>query len=286
MNISVLIKRHSVLVYYFLVFFLSWGSLLLVMGVGGIWGTTTISEDIMPLLYVGMLLGPTVAGLVMMGLTRGRSGFRELFSRLRHFRVSIKWYLIAVLTAPTIVAGVLLLLSRFSPQYIPIIFSSNDKLSIVISGLMAGALVGIFEELGWTGFVIPRLRERYSVLNTGLIVGVVWGLWHMPLFLASARASQEIAPLITLAVMLFTFLPAYRVLMVWVYDRTKSLFVAMVMHFGQTATVLIFATPAGDVPIAVSNTVYSAFLWVIIAIVFIINHRFLNKKRLSIHKLK
>lgn len=273
MSISVLIKRHPVLVYYFLVFFLSWGSLLLVMGTGGIWGTVDIPLERIPFLYVGMLLGPFVAGLMMTALTRGRSGFRELLSRLRHFRVGIKWYLIAVLTAPTIVAGVLFLLSQFSIQYVPVIFSSDDWVSLVISGLVAGALVGIFEEIGWTGFVIPRLRERYSMLITGLIVGFVWGLWHLPLFLASARASQEIAPLITLAVMLFTFLPAFRVLMVWVYDRTKSLFVAIVMHFGQTATALILATPENDVTTVVVNIIYSVVLWAVVVAILLMKRK-------------
>ena len=42
---------------------------------------------------------------------------------------------------------------------------------------MAGLMVGIFEELGWTGFAIPRLRLRYNVFTTGIIVGLVWGAW-------------------------------------------------------------------------------------------------------------
>ncbi len=266
------IKKHSVLVYFVLTLIISWGSLLLVMGIGGILGTVTVPEERIPLLYVGMLLGPTTAGLVMTGLTRGRLGFRDLFSKLRHWRVNIRWYLIATLTAPGLVAGALVVLSRFSSLYVPGILTSSDKTSLVISGLFAGVLVGIFEELGWTGFAIPKLRLKYGILATGLIVGFVWGLWHMPLFIASARTSQEVAPLIKLSVLLFSFLPAFRVLMVWVYDRTKSLLVAMIMHMSQTATTLIFAIPEGDTVAVVSNITYCGFLCLFIMVALKLNH--------------
>lgn len=277
MGVLALIKKHSVLFYFVLTLLISWGSLLLIMGMGGILGTTQIPEERMPLLYIGMLLGPTTAGLVMTGLTQGRPGFRELFLRLRHWRVNIKWYLTAILVTPVLVTGVLFLMSQLSSGnasgYIPGFLTSNDKISLLVSGLMAGVMVGIFEELGWTGFAIPRLRLTRSVLVTGLIVGLVWGLWHMPLFIASARASQELAPLIKLLVLLFSFLPVYRVLMVWVYERTQSLLVAMIMHMGQTATTLVLAIPESDIPTVISNIVYSAFLWIIVAAVFILNHK-------------
>ena len=55
-------------------------------------------------------------------------------------------------------------------------------MSLLLIGLVVGLVTGIFEELGWTGFAIPRLRLRYGVLTTGLIVGVLWGAWHFLIF--------------------------------------------------------------------------------------------------------
>ena len=265
------IKRHAVLIYFVLTLFISWGGLLMIMGPGGMLGTAAVPAERMPFLYVAMLLGPTIAGLLMTGLVYGRAGFGELLSRLRRWRVGAGWYWIAILTAPGLVAVALLLLSLFSPAFVPGIVTSADKVTLLVSGLMAGILVGVFEELGWTGFAIPRLRLRYGVLATGLIVGLVWGLWHMPLFTASARASQSISPLLSLAVMLFSFLPAFRVLMVWVYDRTGSLLVAALMHASQTATTLIFAIAATDVQAVIFNLVYTAGLWMFIAVVALAN---------------
>src|SRR4030067_33659 len=68
-------------------------------------------------------------------------------------------------------------LSLPSPVFLPGIFVSDDKASLLLSGITAGIMVGIFEELGWTGFAIPTLRLRYGVLTTGLIVGFLWGAW-------------------------------------------------------------------------------------------------------------
>src|SRR5205823_8022397 len=105
----------------------------------------------------------------------------------------------------------------------------DDTASLLLAGVAAGLLVGIFEELGWTGFAIPGLRLRHGVLATGLSVGVVWGAWHVLAFWEGDTLSGAL-PLALLLARLFAWLPAYRVLMVRVYDRTGSLLVAMLMH--------------------------------------------------------
>ncbi|HLO27759.1 MAG TPA: CPBP family intramembrane glutamic endopeptidase [Anaerolineales bacterium] len=284
-TIQAFIKRHSVLLYFVLTLLISWGGLLIIMGPGGMLGVAAVSAERMPFLYLAMLLGPTIAGLFMTGLVYRRAGFSELLSRLRRWRIGAGWYLIAVLTAPGLMAGTLLLLSQFSPAFVPGIVTSSDKVTLLVSGLVAGILVGIFEELGWTGFAIPRLRLHYGVLATSLIVGFVWGLWHMPLFTESARASQSVSPLISLAVLLFSHLPAFRVLLVWVYDRTGSLLVAMLMHVSQTATTLIFAIPATDIQAVLCNLVYTAALWTFVAVVGIVNRGHLEGKSVEFGRI-
>jgi CAAX protease family protein len=256
------VKQHGVALYFCLTLLVSWLALLLIMGLDAMLGRTEVAAEMMPLLILGMLLGPAIAGLMMTGLVHGRAGYRELLARLRHWRVGAGWYVLAVLAAPVLVALALLLLSSFSPGYVPGFPTSSDRLGLLIGGITAGVLVGIFEELGWTGFAIPQLRLSHGLVATGLIVGLVWGLWHMPLFVASALASQRIPPALVLAVQLFTFLPAFRVLMVWVYDRTLSLPVAMLLHAGQTATTFIFAIAATEVETVVSDLVYALLLCV------------------------
>ena len=193
-----------------------------------------------------MLAGPSVAGLLLTGLVDGRAGFRELLSRLLRWRVGARWYAVALLTAPLLMTAIPFALSLISPVFLPGIVTTDDKASLLLVGIVAGLLVGFFEELGWTGFAVPRLRLRYGVLATGLIVGLLWGAWH---FLVTSGSSGSSSGALSLALSCpcssSPVLPAYRVLMVWVYDRTESLLVAMLMHASLTASTLILQ-PAGD----------------------------------------
>ena len=112
-----------------------------------------------------MLAGPSVAGILLTGLVSGKAGLRELLSRLLKWRVGARWYAVALLTAPLLVTAVLLALSLISPVFLPAIVTTDDKAALLLSGIAAGLAGGFFEELGWTGFAIPRLRRRYGVLG-------------------------------------------------------------------------------------------------------------------------
>jgi len=265
------IKSHRVLAYYALTFAISWGAALMVMGPGGILGTEEVPETLMTFVYVAMLLGPSVAGLSLTSLVDGRAGFRQLISRSCIRRVGAGWYAVAFLTAPLLMGGALFALSLTSPAFVPTIFAADDKVSLLVSSIVAAIMVGIFEELGWTGFAIPRLRLLYNVLVTGLIVGFFWGLWHLPLFLGSARFSGSVPPALYVAVLLFSILPAFRILMVWIYDRTGSLLVVMLMHVSLTASTLILQPQVTGVQAMTFNLVLTAALWVIVAVVAVAN---------------
>jgi hypothetical protein len=137
-------------------------------------------------------------------------------------------------------------------------------------------MAGIFEELGWTGFAIPRLRLCYSIVTTGLIVGLLWGTWHLLVnFWSSGSPSGELSLALLLHSLIFSLgiLPPYRVLMVWVYDRTGgSLLLAMLMHFSLTASNVIFAPQTIEgLTGFIWSLVLAAALWVVIAAVAVAN---------------
>lgn len=237
--------------YFALTFAISWGGVLLVVGVapGGGSGTTWQSDPRLPFMGLTMLAGPSVASIGLTGILDGRAGLRRLLTRLTRWRVGARWYAVALLTAPLLFTAVSLALSLISPEFLPIIFTSGDKAALLLSGIAAAIAVGILEELGWTGFAVPRLRLRYGVLTTGLAVGVPWGAWHVLTngVWASGFTSGGLSPAIFLPAFVLTLLagqlPAYRVLMVWVYDRTGgSLPVAMLMHASLSASTFILGT--------------------------------------------
>lgn len=166
-----------------------------------------------------MLAGPSIACILLTGLVSGRAGFRELLSRLRQWRVGIRWYLVALLATPLLALLTLLVPLPFSPVYLPGIIAAGDKVIVLLTGLFTGLAVAFFEELGWTGFATPRMRERRGVLVSGLIIGLVWGMWHFILaFWASGTPAGGFSWALFLPWIPYNigFLPVYRVLMGWV----------------------------------------------------------------------
>src|SRR5437763_5521290 len=99
-TIKSFIKLHPVLTYYVLTFAISWGGMLLVGGRGLFAGTNWQTDPLFQLAVLALLVGPPIAGLLLTGLVDGRAGDRELLSRLLHWRVDIRWYAVALLTAP------------------------------------------------------------------------------------------------------------------------------------------------------------------------------------------
>jgi membrane protease YdiL (CAAX protease family) len=273
-TIRAFVERRSVATYFLLVFVISWGGVLMVVGPGGIPAANQEQLDtLFPIAILAMVAGPSVAGILMTGLLHGRAGLREFGSRLLEWRVGARWYVVALLAAPLLFAAVSFALSLFSPEFLPGILTTDDKASVLLMGIFAGLMAGIFEELGWTGFATPTLlRLRYGVLGTGLIVGLPWAVWHLLVaFWASGAISGEFA-LASYLLDPFLFLVAFRVLMVWVYDRTSSLLVAgILMHVSLTASTLILGAGLVGVPLFAFDFVWAAVLWAAIATVAMAN---------------
>jgi membrane protease YdiL (CAAX protease family) len=258
------IKRQPVLWYYIFVFAISWGGILLALGPGGFLGITATPET---QLMVGgpiSLLGPSISGILMTAILYGRAGLRQLLGRLGKWRVGAGWYAFALLLPPVLFTAAVLAIGRT-----PAIVTATDKMTMLIDGLISGLVVAFFEELGWTGFATPELRKRFGVVATGLIMGVLWGVWHFPLFAASAWASTSPPPALMLLVMLFSFLIPFRILMVWLYEHTRSLLLPMLMHLPIVAATVVLAPPAqSTAEIAAQNLTFTAALWTVAAVIY------------------
>src|SRR5215213_11768608 len=184
-TIKAFVERHPLLSFYALAFAITWSGLIMVVGgPSEILGTPQLLGKRFALVMLAWLAGPSVASILLTGLVHGRAGFRDLFARMTRWRVGARWYAVAILTAPLLSLAVLFALSLSSPEYLPTILTTSDKGALLLLGIVGTFVGGIFEELGWTGFATPTLlsRMRYGVLGTGLIVGVLWGVAHFPLY--------------------------------------------------------------------------------------------------------
>ena len=280
MNIKNFIEQHALLSYFIITFFISWGSVILILGPSRIIGTPQEREDLLYILVFPLLLGPTIASLTLTTILYDKSGLKKLGSRLTTWKVKPQWYLIALLLAPILGFSTLMLLLSTSEVYRPAILTTDNKIALIIVAFIIGLSAGIFEETGWTGFAIPELRKHYDVFTSGLILGFMWGIWH---YIQAIWGSGNDAGTFTMSLFLplITFyvavLPAYRIIMVWVYEHTKSLLIAMIMHASLTGNVIyMLLSPdlsADRMALLTWYLVFALPLWLIVGFLIVIERR-------------
>jgi membrane protease YdiL (CAAX protease family) len=199
------VKKHRLIAFFVLAYLLTW------------WIYPVLKVS--PLLGIFGLFGPALAAIIVAAVTEGKSGVKALLSRVVRWRVGLPWYVIA-LGLPTLLslatAGLNYLLG--APTFVQV--GSLTVLDLVLFVLVVG------EELGWRGYALPRLLEKRSPLIASLILGVLWGLWHLPTFLVPGTPQYGL-PLV--AFVLLTV--EYSILMTWVFLHTVgSVLVATLFH--------------------------------------------------------
>ena len=200
-----LVRRHPLVSFFVLAYALTW-PLIPLVSLSPLWGFPA-------------LFGPAIAALVVAAVADGRAGLKDLLGRVVRWRVGAAWYAVA-LGFPAVLAlaaaGLHLVLGAGSS----IELGGLSVLSLVVFVLIVG------EELGWRGYALPKLLVGRSVLSASLILGVLWGAWHLPTFFVPG-APQHGLPFS--AFVLFTV--AYSVLFTWVYLHTRgSVLIATLLH--------------------------------------------------------
>ncbi|MFN2173202.1 MAG: CPBP family intramembrane glutamic endopeptidase, partial [Candidatus Promineifilaceae bacterium] len=219
------LKTNALSLYFIMAYAIAWGGCLLVAALNG-FQPAAIGMAQIGIMFLFMLAGPSISGISFTAYFDGKAGLRELFLRVKNWHFNWRWAAVAILTIPILSTGVLMALSVLvSPIYRP-----DITLAKLGFGVVAGFLAGFFEELGWTGFALPRLQSKYSALACGLILGILWAFWHIMADFWGNRATLGIYWLPTFIIYWLMPLTAYRVLMVWVYKNSSSLPLMQIMH--------------------------------------------------------
>jgi uncharacterized protein len=266
MKLKSMIERHPLASYFVLAYAIAWGGMLASIGPGGLAPAATRAMQTVLLVFVAMLLGPSVTGLALTAALDGRPGLKELFSRWRRWRVNWRWYAAALLTTPALLLALGAVLALVSPVFVPRLLAGGDTATVLGFGLTIGLLAGGFEEIGWSGFATPRMLGRRGVLAAGLALGVLWGIWHvLGDYWGNAGAFGALYPL--RALLWVATLTAYRVLMVQVYSRTTSLGLMQLMHASFTGGQAILEPALAPTDYLLWYGAFSATLWVLVALV-------------------
>ncbi len=217
--------------YFFVVIYLGWAWFF--------WGFIVLSGESVwtfpnvVLLYIGGL-SPTVGGVVLTHRVGGLSGLQNLWDRsINTHRISLKWYLICIFLQPviTILAAGLTLLAGVSEQPL------NPSIAVESLGLLLTftLLAGVVEEIGLSGYFVHRLLDFRGVVAVGVITGVVWAIWHIPLWLMEdyyGAATFDPDPFYFFGGMVFV-----QIIYAWIYENTaKSVLAAIIFHTMVNAT--------------------------------------------------
>jgi membrane protease YdiL (CAAX protease family) len=252
------VRRYPVTAYFALTFTISWTGALLVAA------PYLIRSESLPkmsgiMMFPAMLLGPSIAGIILAARTSGRGGLRDLFSRMLPLRVPARWYTV-LLIPPTLVLTVLLALETLvSPDFAPNRF---------LVGFLFGLPAGFLEEIGWTGYAFPRMGSQGNRLAPSILLGLLWATWHLPVVDYLGTATPHGAYWLPFLLAFTAAMTAVRVLIAWIFTNTQSVFLAQLMHCSSTGSLVIFGAPRATAGQETAwYSVYGAALWLVVAVV-------------------
>ena len=250
-----LFQVHPIASYFVLTFAVSWTGAFLVAAPKLLHGEP-LPKLTGVLMFLAMLLGPVACGILMTRIVDGTAGLRDLLSRGTRFRAPARCY--ASLLIPPI--AVLLILSILKTLVSPV-YSPNR----FYVGVLFGVTAGICEEIGWMGFAYPKMSSRLSAFRGAVLLGVLWGIWHLPVIDFLGAATPHRAAWFPFFLAFTAAMTAMRVIIAWVYNHTKSLPLAQLLHISSTGSLVAFS-PARVSPMqeAFWYAAYAALLWLVV----------------------
>ena len=235
-------KRRGAVHFFLLAFASTWG-----LQIPGILAQRGIlpgnPSAYLPFAGLG-LLGPLAAATLLAWREAGRAGVRSLYAPLARWRVHPGWWLTALV--PSLLLSGFLFLLNLAGRQGPIAYLPSAGMVVF------GVLASIGEEVGWRGYALPKLQERWSAFAAGSLIGVMWCVWHLPMFVGQG------VPLSLLLMMLLYFVGA-SLFMTWSYNATGgSLLLASFVHFGAHLNNSHRALPGETLPLVVHAVVFGA----------------------------
>ena len=265
------VHRYQIISFFLLAVALGTGTVYLVV------------RGILPAsLALASALSASIAGIIITAVVDGRAGLKLMWSRLLIWRVGMGYWFFAILfLVPAILLG-----SVVNPLFNgdPISFSDmKPAFDILPMFIIFFIVAGLGQELGWTGFLTPRLQARFSALTSCIIRAILGGIWHLPLLLYSRLQLPELADfpyagwiaqkgfLVAIVTMYLLFLLPWSIFYTWIFNNTRgSILLVAVLH-GSEIWVAYWMLSTGINPNNLNNYWgYGAILVLIATIIVII----------------
>lgn len=190
------------------------------------------NDEITPLALIGLIgaYGPSIAAIIVIAIT-DRSKLKDLFRKIIQVKTGL-WTLLFLITIPILLYSAAHLISLLA-------FKGDINFNFVlgISGLPFWFLAALpfgpmGEELGWRGYMLPKLLEKYSIEKSTILVGLAWGVWHLASFTFPGAAIPDFFDVTIWTVLLyFANTIALSFIYTYVYFKTNgSVFYAILLH--------------------------------------------------------
>jgi membrane protease YdiL (CAAX protease family) len=207
--------------------------------------------------------GPLVAAFSLTYWNEGRDGVIRLLKRGIDHRFGRIWFIPIFLLMPAL-TGTALLLSILGGEPAPDLPALYDPGSILVAFVYILLLGGpLEEEFGWRGYALDRLQARHSALLSSIMLGFVWGIWHLPLFFISGMYPYNQLPIqhFILGAILVS------ILFTWIYNNTRgSILAVLLFHTMHNLSLYLFMVLKPNI----SGLYYIVLITITVAVVLVI----------------
>jgi membrane protease YdiL (CAAX protease family) len=209
---------------------------------------------------------PSILALVFTAITKGKKGVHELFVKKTIQKTRFKWLLLSLIGIPVIASLAILTTLNFD-------FSKFSLRSTqLLPQIVVIVLIALGEEYGWRGFLLPKLMNKFNLLYSSIILGLIWGFWHFPAYLIGTGVPEEMNFIVFLLWVILATL-----FISWIYYYTRSVLTSILVHISANAAfnyLLITPRAAGSM-----NTfwIFLLYLSIVMMIVFYVKRKDLIK---------
>jgi membrane protease YdiL (CAAX protease family) len=202
------VRNRPLVAFFVLAFAFSWWPSILVIATGS--GPPILG------------CGPFLAAVAVLALTVGKRGVTALLRSMLRWRVSVRWWAVAILM-PVVLTALATALNVAFGAPMPTseeLARWTNVLPTALVILFVPIIGGAWEEPGWRGYALPRLLAARPALSASLVLGSLWAVWHVPLFLSGEQHWSDLV-LVAVATVVFT----------WLFENaSRSVLIAMVLH--------------------------------------------------------
>ena len=212
-------KRHPIITFFVLTYVITWAieSPLVFLT-----DSVTATQGLVLVILASNV--PSAVAIVLTAIVLGRGALRKLLARLLIWRVNPFWYLVVFLGPVALTGGVVLLNALMGGPALSLGMTLVGATIFFAFSIFPGSALG--EEIGWRGYVLPRLQSRMSALSAALLIAPLWGLWHLPLWLTG---EPDRTPNLYTGFLVSAF--ALSIIFTWVYNSTGgSLLMIVLLH--------------------------------------------------------